>query len=584
MSAQELITEHLDLWTGAVRKKSSSGRGSNGKVELTGVTKLRELILELAVRGKLVEQSPTDEPATQLLNKTKASREQLIREGKLRRMKKNFSAEDIDKPFEIPAGWSWATLPDIASFSPGKTPSTKAPKFWASGAPGIPWVSIADLNHSGTIRDTTKAVTQTAADEVFRSEPVAPGTILMSFKLTVGKVSVTEVPVYHNEAIISIFPFNGVSRDYLFKVMPMLALAGNTKRAIMGNTLNATSLAQILVPLPPEEEQRRIVQKVDELMALCDLLEQQTSDQLEAHETLVDTLLGTLIQSENASELADNWARLAAHFDTLFTTEQSIDKLKQTILQLAVMGRLVKQKTTEAPPKKLIESISVERQELVASGKLRKPKAPTRNGVDRPSPFPVPKSWRWAQLDELFAIVTDGDHQAPPKSEDGIPFLVIGNLNTGRINFADCKHVTENYYSKLDWGRKPTNGDLLYTVTGSYGIPIKVLTTKTFCVQRHVAILRATASTPLDYVQLALESEYGKSYADQIATGIAQKTVPLTGLRKMPIPLPPLAEQHRIVQKADELIALCDQLKERLNLASETRCQIAEAVMEGALN
>ncbi|GGX69035.1 hypothetical protein GCM10007392_40890 [Saccharospirillum salsuginis] len=318
-------------------------------------------------------------------------------------------------------------------------------------------------------------------------------------------------------------------------------------------------------------------------MALCDRLEQQTGDKLEAHETLVDTLLGTLTESENATELADNWARLAAHFDTLFSTEQSIDKLKQTILQLAVMGRLVEQDAGDESASELLDSITTEREELVKSGKMRPPKIPAKTDLQLSPPYPAPHNWSWARLGELFAIVTDGDHQAPPKSEEGVPFLVIGNLNTGRIDFAGCKYVNESYYSRLDWSRKPTNGDLLYTVTGSYGIPIKVLTSKAFCVQRHVAILRATASTPRDYVKLVLESEYGQSYAEEIATGIAQKTVPLTGLRKMPISLPPQAEQYRIVQKVDELIALCDQLKERLNQANETRSQLAEAAVDKAL-
>src|SRR5690606_4148142 len=118
--------------------------------------------------------------------------------------------------------------------------------------------------------------------------------------------------------------------------------------------MTKAKMEELVVPVPPLSEQHRIVQKVDELMALCDRLEQQTSDQLEAHETLVDTLLGTLTQSENATDLADNWARLATHFDTLFTTEQSIEKLKQTILHLAVIGRLVEQNTGDAQAEELV--------------------------------------------------------------------------------------------------------------------------------------------------------------------------------------------------------------------------------------
>jgi len=588
VSAQELITEHLDLWTGAVTKKSTSGRGSNGKVELTGVKKLRELILELAVRGKLVEQTPTDEPATRLLSKTKALREQLIREGKLRRQKKTFSAEDIDKPFEIPASWSWATLPDVASYSPGKTPSTKAPKFWAAGASGIPWVSIADLNHNGTIRDTTKAVTQTAADEVFRSEPVAPGTILMSFKLTVGKMSITEVPAYHNEAIISILPFNGVSRDYLFKVMPMLALGGNAKRAIMGNTLNATSMAQILVPLPPKEEQHRIVQKVDELMALCDRLEQQTSDQLEAHETLTDTLLGTLTQSDNATELADNWARLAAHFDTLFTTEQSIDKLKQTILQLAVMGRLVERMESDTPVSKTLEMAANEKNKLAREGKVKKPKQQMPiTAMDKP--FRIPSHWRWTRFGQLVTDFANGLYK-PAKfySSRGTISLRMFNIQDGSITLEGARRVEIDDKEFSQYRLAP--GDILINRVNSKELVGKAAVAPDSEEPMVFESMNMRARLLIDhtesrYINLVLRSGFVKHYLLGLAKeAIGQASLNQTQISSIMIPFPPIEEQHRIVQKVDELMALCDQLKERLNQASETRNQLAESVVEGALS
>lgn len=154
-------------------------------------------------------------------------------------------------------------------------------------------------------------------------------------------------------------------------------------------------------------------------------------------------------------------------------------------------------------------------------------------------------------MSDLYAIVTDGDHQAPPKSGSGIPFLVIGNLNTGKLVFDDCKYVPEDYYQNLCWERKPVEGDILYTVTGSYGIPIPVNSGECFCVQRHVAILKSTYSTPRKYLSLVLSSKYALDYATEIATGIAQKSVPLTGLRKMPVPVAPKREQDRIVAKVE---------------------------------
>ena len=179
--------------------------------------------------------------------------------------------------------------------------------------------------------------------------------------------------------------------------------------------------------------------------------------------------------------------------------------------------------------------------------------------------------------------MTDGDHQAPPKATSGIPFLVIGNLNTGNVLLDGCRFVPEPYYEKLDWSRKPTKGDLLYTVTGSYGIPVKINSTEKFCVQRHVAIFKASSSSPIQYLSYLFQSKYSYEYATEVATGIAQKTVPLTSLRKMPVSLPPVAEQQRIVAKVDELMAICDQLKARLSDAQTTQLHLADAVVENAL-
>ena len=580
MSARELITEHLDLWTGAVTKKSSSGRGSNGKVELTGVKKLRELILELAVRGKLVEQSPDDEPANIILERAQSEKHRLAKKGEIKKPRKLPGLAEMDLPFSVPDSWEWVQLEDISRDWGQKTPDED-----------FSYIDVASVDNLRGV--TTEASVLSSSDAPSRARKVVQqGTLIYSTvrpylqNIAVIENEITPEPIA-STAFAIIHPLASMPARFFLHYLrspTFVKYVESVQTGIAYPAINDKQFFSGVVPIPPLEEQHRIVQKVDELMALCDRLEQQTSDQLEAHETLVDTLLGTLTQSKNATELADNWARLATHFDTLFTTEQSIDKLKQTILQLAVMGRLVEQGAGDTPPSALLEKISSERLELAESGKIKLSSRHAALTSQEPAPFAIRTSWHWTHLESLFAVVTDGDHQAPPKSEQGIPFLVIGNLNAGEINFTSCKYVSEDYFDNLDWSRKPTKGDLLYTVTGSYGIPIKVDTDRAFCVQRHVAILKATDSTPRDFIKLLLASEYGLSYADNVATGIAQKTVPLSGLRKMPVPLPPVQEQHRIVQKVDELMALCDQLKERLNQAGETRCQLAEAVVDEALN
>jgi type I restriction enzyme S subunit len=291
VSIDQLITAHLDIWTAAdSEKKSGRGRSSGSAGSVYGVKKLRELILELAVRGKLVPQDESDEPASELLKKIATEKAKLIAEGKIKKDKPLSEITDDEKPFELPVGWTWVFLPDVSEYKVGKTPSTKSSVYWTTSGDGFNWVSIADLNHDGSVFETTKQITDKAVSEVFRYDPAPAGTILMSFKLTLGKISTLEVPAFHNEAIISIYPNQSIFKDYLFKVLPARAMAGNSKSAIKGNTLNSESIAALMIPLPPIYEQHRIVVKVDKLMALCDQLKSRLTKANQLQQKLADVM------------------------------------------------------------------------------------------------------------------------------------------------------------------------------------------------------------------------------------------------------------------------------------------------------
>jgi type I restriction enzyme, S subunit len=230
---------------------------------------------------------------------------------------------------------------------------------------------------------------------------------------------------------------------------------------------------------------------------------------------------------------------LEKHFDLAFAAPDGIKKLRELILTLAMQGKLVPQDPTDEPAGELLRAIEEEKRRLVEEGKIRQPK-PLPDVKQKEMPYRVPTGWEWTCLENLLALVTDGDHQAPPKVDTGVPSLVIGNLNKGKVTIDDCsRFVPHRYYELLDWGRKPAKNDILYTVTGSCGIPIFVDIDYEFCVQRHVSILKSVESSPVRYLTRILKSKYAQRYADSVATGIAQKTVPLSGLRKMPIPLPP---------------------------------------------
>ncbi|MFU1518848.1 restriction endonuclease subunit S [Vreelandella alkaliphila] len=576
MSARELITEHLELWTGAVTKKASSGRGSNGKVELTGVKKLRELILELAVRGKLVTQDKDDEPVSLLLKKIESEKSAQLKAKAIRNPKKLPEIQEIEQPFPIPVSWRYCRLNELGVWGSGATPKRGNSQYYGGG---IPWFKSGEL-YKDFIDSSEETITELAVQET-SVRMNQPGDVLIAmYGATIGKASILEVSGTTNQAVCACTPWPGISNRFLL----LLLKAYRSRFIAMGAggaqpNISREKIIATVVGLPPEQEQHRIVQKVDELMALCDRLEQQTSDQLEAHETLVDTLLGTLTQSENATELADNWARLAAHFDTLFTTEQSIDKLKQTILQLAVMGRLVEHDVGDESAEQLIERIAAQKAET-GNGKRRTSKPP-KSGTAESQPFQIPSTWAWVPLRQTGLTSTGKTPSTKNASffSGDIPFIGPGQVTAaGKINTPE-KHLSEEGILQSE---EALPGDILTVCIGG-SIGKTAIVTERCGFNQQLNKIRPVLVEP-SYLLAAINADFFQHSIREKATGSATPIINRSKWESISIPLAPLDEQHRIVQKVDELMSLCDQLKKRLNQASETRCQLAAAIVEQGLS
>jgi type I restriction enzyme S subunit len=199
----------------------------------------------------------------------------------------------------------------------------------------------------------------------------------------------------------------------------------------------------------------------------------------------------------------------------------------------------------------------------------------------------LPPGWSWRPLREICTSVADGDHQPPPQVEDGVPFLVIGNVRSGSLNFERCRHVPLEYYQRLQPTRRPQKGDVLYTLVGSYGIPALVTDDRPFCVQRHIGILRPADRIDSAYLAAAMAGGSAFSQARRSATGTAQMTVPLSGLRKLALPIPPLSEQRRIVSELERYSTSFTKIEEAirtlLKRAARQRASILAAAFSGTL-
>lgn len=234
---------------------------------------IRDALLQAAMQGKLTEQLPEDGDAEELLEQIRVEKEKLVAKGAIKKKKRLTSAEDREVPFDIPENWKWQKFGDIVDFNMGKTPPRSESIYWGGD---IPWISIADMPKDGVLLKTKEKITAKAMKEKFGSKIVPKGTLIMSFKLTVGRCSILGIDAVHNEAIISIKPIvdkENVFRDYLSRVLSFLSNYGDTKDAIKGKTLNSDSLNNLLIPLPPLAEQRRIVERLDSLLSNINMVE-----------------------------------------------------------------------------------------------------------------------------------------------------------------------------------------------------------------------------------------------------------------------------------------------------------------------
>ncbi|EAW6595283.1 restriction endonuclease subunit S, partial [Salmonella enterica] len=544
MAVEKLIVDHIDTWTTALQPRSSAGRGSSGKIDLYGIKKLRELILELAVRGKLVPQDPNDEPASELLKRIAAEKTELVKQGKIKKQKPLPEISEEEKPFELPVGWEWVTFSHLGHFFGGKTPSKMKDEYWGGT---IPWVTPKDMK-TNLIVDSEDKVTPLAIEDGLTK--VSPGSILFVARSGILRrifpVAITSIECTVNQDLKVLSPFLSEISYYI-----RLMMNGFERYIVENLTKTGTTVESLLFDdfishpfmIPPFAEQNRILSTVKKLMSLCDQLEQHSLTSLDAHQQLVETLLTTLTDSQNADALAENWARISEHFDTLFTTEASIDALKQTILQLAVMGKLVPQDPNDEPASELLKRIAQEKAQLVKDGKIKKQK-PLPPISDKEKPFEVPEGWEWCKFG-LISEFINGDRGSnyPNKNEyvvHGIPWINTGHIEkNGTLSITDMNFITEKKFNELRSG-KIQSGDLVYCLRGAtFGKTAFVKPYESGAIASSLMIIRPFIREMGEYIYNYLISPFGRSQIFRFDNGSAQPNLSANSVMLYAFACPP---------------------------------------------
>lgn len=462
---------------------------------------LKNSVLQRAMQGKLVEQRAEEGTAIELIKNSKFY-------GKGKEIKED------EKPYSIPDTWLWVRLVDIGDIVGGGTPKTSEVSFWENGT--ISWITPADMRGLGKYVSCGMRKITNAGLEKSSARLLPKGTVIYSSRAPIGYIAIALNELCTNQGFKSVIPFNVELSEYLYYCL--ISQTQNIISRASGTTFKEISggeFGQTIIPIPPLAEQKRIVAKIEELLPY-----------IEKYDKAYSNL-------------------------TVFNKKFPED-MQKSILQYAMQGKLVEQRAEEGTGEELYCQIQAEKEKLIKDGKIKKEKR-LPEILENEIPFDIPKSWKWVKLNSIVTIITDGDHQPPPQVDTGIPFLVISNMSQGNLSFINTRNVSQEYYDNLQEARKPQSGDILFTVTGSYGIVILVKTDKKFCVQRHIAIIKKPFVSA-DYLVKCLSAPFSYKQCKEKATGTAQKTVGLDTLRNLILPLPPLAEQERIVAKLEKVL------------------------------
>ena len=541
---------------------------------------LRRFILNLAVRGKLVEQDPNDEPAPDLLKRIAAEKARLVKAGKIRK-RKSKPVDTIDTPFELPESWQWSALGNLFLYDAGikRKPETLNQELWL--------LELEDIEKdSGRLLVRVNASSRESKST--KSEFHVGDILYGKLRPYLNKVLVADHPGYSTTEIVALRSYLPLCSQYCALALRRPDFVDYVTRLGQGTKmprLRTEDAAIAPFPLPPLAEQHRIVTKVDELMGLCNQLEAVRGKRETTRDRLAAASLALLNAPDPDPAAFRNHAAFALeNLAPLTTRTDQIKTLRQTILNLAVRGNLVEQDPNDEPASELLKRISEEKVGLIKNREIRKKEAlPSIEQADEP--FPIPPSWVWSYLGNLFHLVTDGAHHTPRYIDRGISFLSVKDVSSGTINFTNARQISEDQHTELCKRCCPQKGDILLTKVGTTGIAVPVKTERPFSIFVSVALLKfSTVELSQDYLCHLINSPFVRQQSNDNTQGIGNQNLVLRLINGFALPIPPLAEQHRIVAKVDELIALCGQLEARLNTGDDTRNRLLDALLHETLD
>lgn len=537
-----------------------------------GVQKLREIILQLAVQGKLVPQDPKDEPASVLLEKIKAEKKRLIEEGKIRKQKPTLEIKEEEKLFVLPDEWQWCRLGDLGAIFNGNSLNSRQKTSYSKVTNGLPYISTKHVGY-GTLQIDYSGEIKIPLNEPKFKIAHKNSILICSEGGSAGrKIGLIDRDICFGNKLLANETFSGVISKFVFYMYqsPFFLLSFKAKMTGIIGGISINNFLNLVIPLPPSAEQKRIVAKVDELIALCDELEARKQKVSIKSIQLNDASIHKLLTGRESTKFSKHWQRICDNFSLLYSKPENVAKLRQAILQLAVQGKLAPQDPKDEPASVFLEKIKAKKEQLIKEGKIKKVK-PLPPIKPDDLPFMVPPSWNWTRFGEVASISTN---LVKPKDFPNYPHIAPDSIKKETGKLLNYRIVAEDEI--ISNKHRFFQGQILYSKIRPNLSKAVIADFEGLCSADMYPI---TSFIYTRYLHHYILSKTFFSLATKKDTRVAIPKINQKELNLVLVPLPPHSEQKRIVAKINQLMTLCDELETRL-LQSQTDC---DRLMEAAV-
>lgn len=545
-----------------------------------GIPRLRELILKLAMQGKLVPQDPNDSPASELLRSIDAEKKRLVRQREIKAPKTLPEVTASDEPYSLPHGWQWVRLGAIGNIFNGNSINASEKESKYAGVEGLPYIATKDVGYGFEPLDYDNGICIPPDEEKFRIAHQGAVLICAEGGSAGKKCGLTDRDICFGNKLFANELFGQIpSRFILYVYLSPVFRASFT--AAMTGIIGGVSIAkfvEIPIPLPPLDEQHRIVAQIDRLMARCDALENLRNEREKKRLATHAAALSQLIETTGNRSTNDAWAFITQHFGDLYSVKENITELRKAILQLAVRGRLTDQNDKDGSATDTLVKVASERRRL----KIQESPNPIRD--PKPLGYEIPGNWEWRCLGDLLVSgPTNGFSPRAVDYETPVRSLTLSATTSGIFKGEHAKFIADEISSDSDlWLR---DGDILVQRGNTLeyvGVPAVYRGEPNCYIYPDLMMkLRVSSELDTDYLYFAMSSEPARNFLRERASGtsgtmpkINQKT-----LKSLPIPIPPIQEQHRIVVKINQLMKMCNALEEKIDAAANQQTALLSSLM-----